>query len=133
MGEGRSSSRAQTDDFAAVRRELERWRSTRSNGSRIPEPLWASAARLAVVRARTLLVPGMKGTPERDWYLLKHDEGAAAHFDKQVSKHIRRPVETKTGRGIEIGQIDWDCDLIREFHEVFPQVITPDMENERRR
>ena len=45
MARGRRSGRT-AEDFAATRRELERWRKRRS-GRRIPEPLWSRAVELA--------------------------------------------------------------------------------------
>jgi hypothetical protein len=44
---GRGSRSPNSDPFAPARRRLERWRSLRSPGQRIPEELWASALELA--------------------------------------------------------------------------------------
>ena len=60
----------------------------------------------------------MKGTPERDWYLLKHGESAAADFDRRLAT-----LEEERQRG---GLANDGVALLRELHEVFPQVRVPE-------
>ena len=71
-----------------------------------------------LIRARSLLLPGMRGTPERDWYLLKHGDAAAADFDKRV--------ETMDQNRRKGSLMSEDRVLLRELHDAFPQVIVPE-------
>jgi hypothetical protein len=69
----RSDPFAQTSPFDPVRRDLERWRRGRTPGSRIPEPLWKAAIRLARVHgvSRTAIALRL------DYYTLKDRLGSA--------------------------------------------------------
>jgi hypothetical protein len=63
-----SGSRSQSSDpFVSLRRRLERWRSRRSPGQRIPEELWASALELARVHGISKTAIGLR----MDYYSVK--------------------------------------------------------------
>lgn len=77
----------------------------------------------ALIRARTFLIPGMRGTPENSWYLLLYGEKARARLEEAVEMHDLQNVKMTEINGVAYADPHWDFGVLREFHAVFPQVI----------